>query len=431
MENIPLPFLVAALVACILISGFFSGSETSLMSINRYRLKTRAQKGERSARMAQQLLERPDRLIGLILLLNNIAQALIPMLLLTIAQRLSGNPETAIVVATVGTALLIFIFSESMPKTLGALNPERLALPAAYLYWPIIKLFGWLIDIVNLIGNRTIRLFGVSPEEAAQYSLSTEELRTVVAEAGAMIPQRHQRMLLSILDLEKGTVEDIMVPRNEIVGVDVSLSWEQIRAQIVSTQHTRLPLFSGSIDELVGVIHVRRMMPMLADDTLDTRSLVELAKEPYFIPEGTPLNQQLLNFQNQKRRIGFVVDEYGDIQGLVTLEDILEEVVGEFTSDPATRIKNVYADPDGSYRMSGSVTLRSLNRSLGWKLPTDGPKTVNGLLLEKLENIPQAGRQVEIGGYLFEITETRSNAVKATRVRPPAKPAEKKKKKAA
>ena len=414
-----------------MISGFFSGSETSLMSINRYRLKTRAQKGERSARMAQELLERPDRLIGLILLLNNIVQALIPMLLLAIAQRLTGDVETALIIATVGTALLIFIFSESMPKTLGALNPERIGLPAAFVYWPTIKLFGWLIDIVNFIGNRILRLTGVSPEEAAQHSLSTEELRTVVAEAGAMIPQRHQKMLLSILDLEKGSVEDIMVPRNEIIGIDVSLSWSRVRQQIMNTQHTRLPIFRGSIDDLCGVVHVRRLMPLLADDQLSSDKLLELAKEPYFIPEGTPLNQQLLNFQNQKRRIGFVVDEYGDIQGLVTLEDILEEVVGEFTSDPATRIKNVYADPDGSFRMSGSVTLRSLNRSLGWKLPTDGPKTVNGLLLEKLENIPQAGRKVEISGYVFEITETRSNAVKATRVRPPVKTVTDKKKKAA
>lgn len=210
-----------------------------------------------------------------------------------------------------------------------------------------------------------------------------------------------------------------MVPRNEIIGVDVSLPWEQVREQITTTQHTRMPLYSGSIDELCGVVHVRRLVHLLSEGTLDTKTLIQMAREPYYIPEGTPLNQQLLNFQNQKRRIGFVVDEYGDIQGLVTLEDILEEVVGEFTSDPATRIKNVYADSDGSFRVSGSVTLRSLNRSLGWKLPTDGPKTVNGLLLERLENIPQPGRQVEIGGYLFEITETRSNAVKATRVRPP------------
>ncbi|MGQ0622319.1 MAG: HlyC/CorC family transporter [Panacagrimonas sp.] len=392
------------------------------MTLNRYRLKTRAQKGERGARLAQHLLTRPDRLIGLILLLNNIVQALIPMLLLMIAQKLTGDAETAILIATIATALLIFIFSESMPKTLGAINPEKLGLPAAYVYWPMLKLFGWLIDIVNLIGNRILRLFGVSPEEAAQHSLSTEELRTVVVEAGAMIPQRHQKMLLSILDLEKGTVEDIMVPRNEILGVDVSQPWEQVKEQITTTQHTRMPLYSGSIDELCGVVHVRRLVHLLSEGTLDTKTLIQMAREPYYIPEGTPLNQQLLNFQNQKRRIGFVVDEYGDIQGLVTLEDILEEVVGEFTSDPATRIKNVYADSDGSFRVSGSVTLRSLNRSLGWKLPTDGPKTVNGLLLEKLENIPQPGRKVEIGGYLFEITETRSNAVKATRVRPPGSP---------
>lgn len=419
MNDIPLSALFGLLIVCMLLSGFFSGSETGLMTINRYRLKTRAQKGERGARMAQDLLNRPDRLIGLILLLNNIAQALIPMLLLAITQRLTGDPETAILVATIATALLIFIFSESMPKTLGALNPERIALPAAYVYWPFLRLFGWLIDAVNLIGNRTLRLFGVSPEDAAQHALSVEELRTVVAEAGAMIPQRHQKMLLSILDLEKSTVEDIMVPRNEISGLDISEPWDSLRQEIIDSQHTRMPVFNGSIDDLRGVVHLRRVARLAVENKLDTESLLTLVREPYFIPEGTPLNQQLLNFQNQKHRIGFVVDEYGDIQGLVTLEDILEEVVGEFTSDPATRIKNVYADDDGSYRVTGSVTVRSLNRSLNWKLPTNGPKTINGLVLEKLENIPLPGRQVEIDGYRFEITDTRSNAVTAVRIRPP------------
>jgi Mg2+/Co2+ transporter CorB len=407
------------LVACLLASGFFSGSETGLMTLNRYRLRHRAQRGERVARMASELLGRPDRLIGLILLLNNIVQALIPMLLLGIATRLVADAETALLVATVGTALLIFVFAESMPKTLGAIHPERIGLPAALLYWPITKVFGWLIDGVNLIGNRVLRLFGVTPEDAAQHSLSAEELRTVVAEAGAMIPQRHQKMLLSILDLEKVTVEDIMVPRNEIVGIDISDPWDQVRQAIIDSQHTRLPVFDGSIDNLKGVVHLRRVVRLAAEDTLDVDSLLALAREPYFIPEGTPLNQQLLNFQNQKRRIGFVVDEYGDIQGLVTLEDILEEVVGEFTSDPATRIKNVYADADGSYRVAGSVTIRSLNKNLGWKLPTDGPKTLNGLLLEKLEALPQAGARVDIVGYSVEITETRANSVKATQIRPP------------
>ncbi len=411
--------MVGLLVLCLLVSGFLSGSETGLMMLNRYRLKHRAQRGDRVAKMATELLARPDRLIGLILLLNNVAQALIPMLLLGIASQLVADRETAMIVATVGTALLIFVFAESMPKTLGAINPERLGLPAALVYWPITKLFGWLIDLVNLIGNRILRLFGVTPEDAAQHSLSVEELRTVVAEAGAMIPRRHQKMLLSILDLEKVTVEDIMVPRNEIVGIDISEPWDVVREEIITSQHTRIPVFDGSIDNLKGVIHLRRVVRLAAEDNLDVQGLLSLAREPYFVPEGTPLNQQLLNFQNQKRRIGFVVDEYGDIQGLVTIEDILEEVIGEFTSDPATRIKNVYADADGSYRVNGSVTIRSLNKSLGWRLPTSGPKTVNGLLLEKLEHLPQPGAKVELGDYQFEIIEMRANAVKATRVVPP------------
>ena len=215
-----------------------------------------------------------------------------------------------------------------------------------------------------------------------------------------------------------------MVPRNEIVGIDISEPWSAIRDAITNSQHTRIPLFDGSIDNLKGVVHLRRVVRLAAEDALDVKSLLALAREPYFIPEGTPLNQQLLNFQNQKRRIGFVVDEYGDIQGLVTIEDILEEVIGEFTSDPATRIKNVYADADGSYRVTGSVTIRSLNKNLGWKLPTSGPKTINGLLLEQLEHLPQEGVKAEIAGYGFEITEMRANAVKSTRIWPPQAPTE-------
>ena len=402
----------------LLLSAFFSGSETGLMTMNRYRLRTRAKKGERSARLAQSLLERPDRLIGTILLGNNFVNTLAASIATLIGLRLFPG-ETGIAVATGAVTLLLLIFGEVTPKTLSAIHPERLGLPAAYVLWPLQRLLFPLVWLVNLIGNNLLRLLGVSPEEAAQHSLSAEELRTVVAEAGAMIPHRHQKMLLSILDLEKETVEDIMVPRNEITGIDISEPWEQVRAAIVDSQHTRLPVFDGSIDNLRGVIHLRRVVRLAAENSLDPHSLVGLASEPYFIPEGTPLNQQLLNFQNQKRRIGFVVDEYGDIQGLVTLEDILEEVVGEFTSDPATRIKNVYADPDGCYRVNGSVTIRSLNKNLGWKLPLDGPKTVNGLMMEKLETMPQAGRRITIKGYEFEITETRANAVKSARVRPP------------
>lgn len=421
MDDIPLSALFGLLLTLAL-SAFFSGSETGLMTLNRYRLKTRARAGDRGARMAASLLERPDRLIGLILLLNNIAQALAASLTVLICARLILDQETALAIATLMTAVMIFIFGESMPKTLGALYPERIGIPAAYVYWPTLRLLAWVVDAANLVGTLLLRLFGVHPEEAAQHSLSSEELRTVVAEAGAMIPQRHQKMLLSILDLEKVTVEDIMVPRNEIVGIDISEPWPAVREAIINSEHTRIPVFDGSIDNLKGVVHLRRVVRLAAENQLDVQSLLALAREPYFIPEGTPLNQQLLNFQNQKRRIGFVVDEYGDIQGLVTIEDILEEVIGEFTSDPATRIKNVYADPDGSYRVSGSVTIRSLNKNLGWKLPTDGPKTVNGLLLEKLEHLPQPGAKVEVAGYRFEITEMRANAVKSTRIWPPQTP---------
>lgn len=411
-------------------SAFFSGSETGLMTMNRYRLKSSAKGGHRSARMALELLERPDRLIGLILLLNNIAQALAATLTVMISTRLIADAETALAVATLAVAVLIFIFGESMPKTLGALYPERIGLPAAYVYWTILRLAGWLVDLANLVGTLLLRVFGVRADDVAQHSLSTEELRSVVAEAGAMIPQRHQKMLLSILDLEKATVEDIMVPRSEIVGIDISEDWEKLKEQIVSSQHTRLPVFDGSIDNLKGVVHMRRVVRLAAEDNLKASALLALAREPYFIPEGTPLNQQLLHFQNQKRRIGFVVDEYGDIQGLVTLEDILEEVVGEFTSDPSTRIKNVFAEPDGSYRVNGSVHVRSLNKSLGWKLPMTGPKTVNGLIIEKLENIPQPGRKLEINGYAFEILEARANTVKSTRIQP-VRAAEDRKQKAA
>lgn len=390
------------------------------MTMNRYRLKSQAKQGHRGAKMAMSLLERPDRLIGLILLLNNIAQALAAALTILICAQLIVDAETALAIATFLVAVLIFIFGESMPKTLGAIHPERIGLPAAYLYWPIIRVGGWFVDIANMVGNLLLRLFGVRPEDAAEHSLSTEELRMVVAEAGALIPKRHQKMLLSILDLEKASVEDIMVPRNEIIGLDISEPWERVREDIITSQHTRLPVFDGSIDGLKGIVHMRRLVHLAAEGQLNKQNLLDLAKEPYFIPEGTPLNQQLLNFQNQKRRIGFVVDEYGDIQGLVTLEDILEEVVGEFTSDPATSMKNVYADADGSFRVVGSATIRSLNRKLGWKLPVDGPKTLNGLVLEKLENLPQPGRKIEVAGYEIEITDTRSNAVKGARVWPPS-----------
>jgi Mg2+/Co2+ transporter CorB len=416
LDDIPLSGLLGLLLLLVFLCAFFAGSETGLMMLNRYRLKHAAKQGSRSAQLAQSLLERPDRLIGLILLGNVLTSTTAASVALLIGYRLGG--ETGAAIAPIALTFILLIFAEAAPKTLAALYPERVGQPAAYVYWPLQWLLYPVVYLVNLLSNGLLRLFGVSPEDAAQHSLSAEELRSVVAEAGAMIPQRHQRMLLSILDLERATVEDIMIPRNEIVGIDLSETWEKTLEVITGSSHTRLPVFDGSIDELKGVVHLRKLVGLAANNELRLETLMKLVRDPYFIPEGTPLNQQLLNFQDQKRRIGFVVDEYGDIQGLVTLEDILEEVVGEFTSDPATRVKNVYLDADGSVLVHGSVTVRSLNRSLGWKLPTGGPKTLNGLVLEKLQELPKPGRRLEINNYQIEITDTRANAVKTARIRP-------------
>lgn len=420
LNEIPLAVLVGSLITLILLSGFFSGSETGLMMMNRYRLKTLADKGSVSARLALKLLKRPDRLIGLILLGNNFVNHLAATVMALIMLRLYPG-AIGLALGVFVLTLLVMVLSEITPKTLAALYPERFGLPASYVYWLLSLPLAPVVSAIHQASSWLLRQVRVSAEDADRHSLSVEELRTVVGEVGAMIPKRHQRLLLSILELEKGTVEDIMVPRSEVVGLDLCAPWPVLVRQMVESPHTRLPIYSGSIDDLRGVLNLRKALGLLNRDHLEPDVLLTLASEPYYIPEGTPLNQQLLNFQNQNRRIGFVVDEYGDLQGLVTIEDLLEEIVGEFTTDPQTRLRDIQADPDGAYRIEGSVTVRSLNRSLGWKLPTDGPRTINGLLLEKLEQIPEPGSQVEILGYRFEITETRANTVKAARVLPPGR----------
>lgn len=418
MDDLPLAAELALLICLLLMSAFFAASETGLMTLNRYRLKTRAQQGHRGSRLAQKLLDRPDRLIGLLLLGKNFSDNAATVVATLLAIKLFGDNEAVLAITTAALTITMLVFSDAAPKTLAALYPERVGIPSAYINYPLQWLLTPVVWVVSLLSNGVLRGLGVTKEDAATHSLSAEELRTVVVEAGAMIPQRHQRMLLSILDLEHATVEDIMIPRNEIIGIDLSEPWEKIHEVIVASSHTRLPVFNGSIDDLKGVVHLRKLVRAAALGQLNLESLLALVRDPYFIPEGTPLNQQLLNFQDQKRRIGFVVDEYGDIQGLVTLEDILEEVVGEFTSDPATRQKHVTLDHDGSALVSGNVTIRSLNRSLQWKLPTDGPKTLNGLVVEQLGDIPKSGRKVRIASYEFEIIEARANAVKTARVRP-------------
>ncbi|HKK13782.1 MAG TPA: HlyC/CorC family transporter [Gammaproteobacteria bacterium] len=420
MDDIPLSVLFGALVFLIILSAFFSGSETGLMTLNRYRLRHLARARHPGAMRAQRLLERPDRLIGLVLLGNNFVNILASSLSTIIALRLMG--EAGIAVAAGLLTLLILIFAEVAPKTLAALHPERIAFPAAYIYVPLLKVLYPLVWVVNAIANSLLRLIGISPEAAEGQSISTEELRTVVVEAGAMIPKRHQRMLLNLLDLEKATVEDIMVPRNEVVGVDLSEPQEQVVNQLRHSQYTRLPVFEESIDNVVGIIHLRNALPLLSRELFEKNDVREIMREPYFIPEGTPLNRQLLNFQRERRRIGLVVDEYGDIQGLVTLEDILEEIVGEFTTDPSATVREIIPQRDGTYLVDAGATVRELNRALQIHLPTGGPKTLNGLILEHMEAIPEPGTSLLLAGYPVEIVQTKDNAVKTARLHPVARP---------
>jgi len=386
------------------------------MSLNRYRLRHLAKSKQKGAVRASQLLEKPDRLIGLILLGNNFVNILASSITTIIALRLGG--EGAIAIGAGLLTLAILIFSEVAPKTVAALYPEKIAFPAAIIYFPLLKILYPIVWVINILANGFLRIIGIKLNTKDHASLSPEELRTVVNEAGALIPKRHQSMLLSILDLEKVTVEDIMIPRHEIYGIDLNADWHEILDILTHSQHTRLPVYHDDINQIKGFIHMRNVLHISAQEQFDIDKLIELIREPYFIPEATPLNTQLLNFQRQERRIGLVVDEYGDIQGMVTLEDILEEIVGEFTTDPATSTKDVHPQKDGSYLVDGSANIRELNRIMKWSLPTKGPKTFNGLILEHLESIPELGTSMLINGYPIEIMQISGTSVKTARISP-------------
>ncbi|RTZ71558.1 MAG: magnesium/cobalt efflux protein [Gammaproteobacteria bacterium] len=419
MDDISTGGLFGTLLLLIILSAFFSGSETALMTLNRYRLKHLAEEGNRAASLAQRLLERPDRLIGLILLGNNFVNILASSLATILAMRLGG--EGAIPLAAGILTLVILIFSEVAPKTLAALHPEKLAFPAAWVYTPLLKVSYPLVALVNFFANSLLRLLRVYPEASGRDTLSKEELRTIVNEAGALIPHKHQKMLLGILDLEKATVEDIMIPRQEIDGIDLNEPWDELVQDLLEMPYTQALVYRGSIDNVVGFIHARHLMQALMAGELTPEKLESLIQEPYYIPEGTPLNTQLLNFQKAKRRVGLVVDEYGDVLGLVTMSDLLEQIVGEFTSDPTDRISDVTPQEDGSYLVSGSASVRELVKTFGWDLPTEGPRTFNGLILEQLESIPEPGTSLLINGYPVEILQTQGNAVKTARIHPEAR----------
>ena len=419
MNDLHLGLLFLFLVILLMLSAFFSFSETGLMAINRYRLRHLARSGHRGATRVSRLLERPDRLIGLILLGNNFFNILASSLATIIAIRLMG--EAGIALAALLLTIVLLIFGEVTPKTLAALHPERIAFPASVILAPLLKIFYPVVAGINAISNVLLKPLGISSDTATEQNLSVAELRTVVLEAGAMIPARHRKMLLSILDLEAITVDDIMVPRSEVEGVDLNEDWNEVMLQLKRAPYTRLVVYRDSIDHVVGFLHMRSVIGYLSRGSeFDREDLERLVEEPYFIPEGTQLQIQLLNFQQQQRRIGLVVDEYGDLQGLVTLEDILEEIVGEFTTDPQTYVRrNIRRQADGSYLVDASVTVRSLNRSLSWNLPIDGPKTLNGLIMEALETIPESGTRLELAGHPIEIVKIAGNKVKTVLIKSP------------
>jgi len=414
-EDVPLSALFGLLIALLLLSAFFSGSETALVSLNRYQLRHKARQGHRGARLAEALLQRPDRLIGLILLGNNLVNFSAASLVAIIAFEMGGEPAVAL--GTLLLTLVVLIFSEAAPKTLAAMHPERLAFPAAMIYYPLLKITYPIVWMTNVASNGVLYLFGVRRGDSELQPLTREELRTVVHEAGSRISSRYQQMLLSILDLEKVTVDDVMVPHNEIIGIDLEDEIEEIEAIISKSEHTRLPVYEDNVDKIVGILHLRRLAN-LAPQAFDKTSLRQLLDEPYFVPEGTALSKQLVQFQRRRERVALVVDEYGDIQGIVTLEDILEEIVGEFTTDPADQIEDVVREGADSFLVSGTANIRELNRAQGWELPTDGPKTLNGLILELLETIPEPSTCLKISGYPLEIVASDDNRVRTVRIGP-------------
>ena len=415
MNEAPLGLLFAALAALVLMSGFFSSSETGMMSLNRYRLKHLRKQKHKGAERASRLLDRPDRLIGLILIGKNLVNIAASAIATVIAIRLYG--DAGIVIATFLLTLVILIFAEVTPKTIAALYPERIAFPASVVLLPLLKLLMPMVATVNWITNGLLRLLGVNPEITGEERVSREELRTIVSDPGAMIPQRHRGMLVNILDLEGISVDDILVPRNEFYGIDLDDSDEVIIDRIQSSNHTLLPVWRGDINNIEGVLHLRNAGGVIEAGRLVREALGSALDKPYFIPESTPLHTQLRNFQQKKMRLAIVVDEYGDVIGLVAVADILEEIVGEFTSNLHDSGDDIFPQRDGSFVIDGGAGVRDVNKALGWHLPTDGPKTISGLVLEHLESFPDGNAGLKIGRYGLEILELEGNVVRVLRGR--------------
>ncbi|MGR9012718.1 MAG: HlyC/CorC family transporter [Gammaproteobacteria bacterium] len=414
MNDIPLSILFGILVAMLILSAFFSGSETALMTLNRYRLRHLVKLKHSGAHKAQQLLQRPDRLLGLILLGNNFVNNFAASIATVIAIKMYADEESSVAIAAGILTIVMLIFSEVTPKTLAAIKPELLAFPAAWIFTPLLKIFYPVVWLVNLFVNLLLRIVGVDVKKKSHDTLNKDELKSIISDAESLMPARYQKMLMGILDLESATVEDIMTPRNEIIGIDLEMPIEDIIVQIKTSPHTRLPVYKTSIDRIIGFIHLRKILVLLNQDDFDKQTIINCLDKPSFIPESTPVHNQMHRFKHERIRIGLVVDEYGDVQGLVTLDDLLQEIVGELiTDDIAVRVQS-----DGSYLVDANITIRELNRVNQWSLPTEGPKTLNGLIIEFMETIPETGTSIKLHGYPLEIIKRDENTVKLVKFLP-------------
>ncbi|MFZ2407486.1 MAG: HlyC/CorC family transporter [Methylobacter sp.] len=415
MNDMSLSMLFGILAAMLILSAFFAGSETALMSLNRYRLRHLVKLKHPGAIKAQKLLQKPAHLLSLMLLGNIFINNFAASLATVIAIKLYTDDESVIAISTGILTIVMLICSEVTPKTLAAIKPEPLAFPAAWIYTPLLKLLYPIVWIINLFVNLLLKVVGVDVKKNRHEALNKDELKSIISDAESLLmPIRYQKMLMGILELESATVEDIMTPRNEIIGIDLELPIEDIVSLIKNSPHTRLPVYKTSIDRIIGFIHLRKILVQINREDFDKQSIINCLDKPSFIPESAPVHNQMHRFKHEKIRIGLVVDEYGDVQGLVTLDDLLQEIVGELITEDVT----VRAQNDGSYLVDANITIRELNRVMQWSLPTEGPKTLNGLIIEFMETIPETGTGIKLHEYLLEIVKRDENSVKLVKFLP-------------
>ncbi|MDY0970094.1 HlyC/CorC family transporter [Siccibacter turicensis] len=418
MEHISTTTLIISLIVMVVVSAYFSGSETGMMTLNRYRLRHMAKQGNRAARRVEKLLRKPDRLISLVLIGNNLVNILASAIATIVGMRLYGNAGVAI--ATGILTFVVLVFAEVLPKTIAALYPEKVAFPSSVLLGPLQILMMPLVWLLNTVTRLLMRLGGIKVDNVVSTALSQDELRTLVNESRSKISRRNQDMLLSVLDLEKVSVNDIMVPRNEIVGIDINDDWKSIVRQLTHSPHGRIVLYRDSLNDAIGMLRMREAWRLMTErNEFAKETMLRAADEIYYIPEGTPLSVQLVKFQRNKKKVGLVVNEYGDIQGLVTVEDILEEIVGDFTTSMSPGLaEEVVPQNDGSVLIEGTANIREINKAFNWHLPEDEARTVNGMLLEALEEFPQAGTRVRINQYDIDILDVQDNMIKQVKVMP-------------